>query len=112
MSQRSPSLVVGSGQSLAQLRPTEVSFKVGGDLVSQRLNRVLWDRHIFVSSYQRLFAFIWLLYWRPVGTATVAVDSNGGEEDEENEVDNPEEVGVHRWPPRRCGRTRGELWTS
>ena len=31
----------------------------------------------------------------PVGTATVAVDSNGGEEDEENEVDNPEEVGVH-----------------
>ena len=65
MSQRSPSLVVGSGQSLAQLRPTEVSFKVGGDLVSQRLNRVLWDRHIFVSSYQRLFAFIWVLYWRP-----------------------------------------------
>ena len=31
----------------------------------------------------------------PVGTATVAVDSNGGEEDEENEVDNPEEVGAH-----------------
>ena len=31
----------------------------------------------------------------PVVTATVAVDSNGGEEDEENEVDNPEEVGVH-----------------
>ena len=31
----------------------------------------------------------------PVGSATVAVDSNGGEEDEENEVDNPEEVGVH-----------------
>ena len=31
----------------------------------------------------------------PVGTATVAVDSNGGEEDEENEVDDPEEVGVH-----------------
>ena len=31
----------------------------------------------------------------PVGTATIAVDSNGGEEDEENEVDNPEEVGVH-----------------
>ena len=31
----------------------------------------------------------------PVGTATVAVDSNGGEEDEENEVDNPEKVGVH-----------------
>ena len=31
----------------------------------------------------------------PVVTATVVVDSNGGEEDEENEVDNPEEVGVH-----------------
>ena len=31
----------------------------------------------------------------PVVTATVAVDSNRGEEDEENEVDNPEEVGVH-----------------
>ena len=31
----------------------------------------------------------------PVVTATVAVDSNGGEEDEENEVDNPEEVGAH-----------------
>ena len=31
----------------------------------------------------------------PVVTATVAVDSNGGEEDEENEVDDPEEVGVH-----------------
>ena len=31
----------------------------------------------------------------PVGTATVAVDSNGGEEDEENEVDNPEKVGAH-----------------
>ena len=31
----------------------------------------------------------------PLVTATVAVDSNGGEEDEENKVDNPEEVGVH-----------------
>ena len=35
----------------------------------------------------------------PVVTATVAVDSNGGEEDEENEVDNPEEVGVHLGKP-------------
>ena len=31
----------------------------------------------------------------PVVTATVAVDSNGGEEDEKNEVGDPEEVGVH-----------------
>ena len=31
----------------------------------------------------------------PVGTATVAVDSNGGEEYEENKVDGPVEIGVH-----------------
>ena len=31
----------------------------------------------------------------PLVTATVAVDSNGGEEYEENKVDGPEEIGVH-----------------